>query len=150
MYYLTMKLLESLKEYFKNTPQDKLDSDWEEVKYLNEIGPDVDTENKLIVYNMINIISPIDLINSEIEKNEVLVNIVKEVNNVLKNMDKYEIESPILYICLEKPLTKRELKLLSLYFSKFNWKFNILVSNQVKDGNITYKIFLTDIKPIYF
>ena len=42
MYYLTMKLLESLKEYFKNTPQDKLDSDWEEVKYLNEIGPDVD------------------------------------------------------------------------------------------------------------
>lgn len=34
-------LFESLKNYFKNTDQDILDRDWKEIKYLNEIGPDV-------------------------------------------------------------------------------------------------------------
>lgn len=35
------KLLESLKKYFENTPKEVLDSDWERIKHLNEIGPDV-------------------------------------------------------------------------------------------------------------
>ena len=35
------KLAESLKRYFKETPQDILDRDWEEIKPLNDIGPDV-------------------------------------------------------------------------------------------------------------
>lgn len=35
------KLLESLENYFKNTPKEQLDKDWEEIEYLNEIGPDV-------------------------------------------------------------------------------------------------------------
>lgn len=34
------KLSDSLKEYFENTPQEQLDKDWEEIKPLNEIGPD--------------------------------------------------------------------------------------------------------------
>lgn len=34
-------LLENLKKYFENTPQDVLDKDWKDVEYLNEIGPDV-------------------------------------------------------------------------------------------------------------
>ena len=34
-------LLNNLKEYFDNTPQEELDEYWEEVKYLNEFGPDV-------------------------------------------------------------------------------------------------------------
>ena len=34
-------LLESLKNYFKNTPKEELDKDWKEIEYLNEIGPDV-------------------------------------------------------------------------------------------------------------
>ena len=36
------KLLENLKRYFENTPQDILDKDWEDLKYLNNIGPDVE------------------------------------------------------------------------------------------------------------
>ena len=32
---------EQLKDYFSNTPQEQLDKDWEELKHLNEIGPDV-------------------------------------------------------------------------------------------------------------
>lgn len=34
-------LFESLKNYFENTPKEVLDNDWKELKYLNEIGPDV-------------------------------------------------------------------------------------------------------------
>ena len=34
------KLAESLKRYFEETPQDILDCDWDELKPLNEIGPD--------------------------------------------------------------------------------------------------------------
>ncbi len=34
-------LFESLKKYFENTPKEILDNDWKEIKYLNEIGPDV-------------------------------------------------------------------------------------------------------------
>ncbi len=34
-------LFESLKDYFENTPQEVLDNDWEEVGYINKIGPDV-------------------------------------------------------------------------------------------------------------
>lgn len=32
---------ESLKRYFEETPKEQLDADWEEIKHLNEIGPDV-------------------------------------------------------------------------------------------------------------
>lgn len=42
------KLLENLKRYFENTPQDILDKDWEDVKYLNNIGPDVEEYAKHI------------------------------------------------------------------------------------------------------
>lgn len=35
------KLLESLKSYFEETPQNIQDRDWEEIKGLNEYGPDV-------------------------------------------------------------------------------------------------------------
>lgn len=34
-------IYESLLDYFENTPKDILDKDWEELEYLNEIGPDV-------------------------------------------------------------------------------------------------------------
>lgn len=34
-------LFDSLKNYFENTPKEVLDNDWKEIKYLNEIGPDV-------------------------------------------------------------------------------------------------------------
>lgn len=34
-------LLESLKTYFENTPKEVLDKEWEEIEYLNDIGPDV-------------------------------------------------------------------------------------------------------------
>lgn len=34
------KMLDSLKQYFENTPQEQLDKDWEEMKHLNDIGPD--------------------------------------------------------------------------------------------------------------
>ena len=33
-------LLDSLKDYFDKTPQDVLEKDFEELEYLNEIGPD--------------------------------------------------------------------------------------------------------------
>ena len=33
-------ILESLKEYFENTPKEVLENDWSEMKYLNDIGPD--------------------------------------------------------------------------------------------------------------
>lgn len=35
------KFAEKLKEYFENTPQEQLDADWEKLKHLNDIGPDV-------------------------------------------------------------------------------------------------------------
>ena len=35
------KLTDSLKRYFAETPQDVLDREWEELKHLNSIGPDV-------------------------------------------------------------------------------------------------------------
>lgn len=34
-------LLDSLKNYFENTPKNVLDKDWKEIEYLNDIGPDV-------------------------------------------------------------------------------------------------------------
>lgn len=34
-------LFESLKNYFESTPKEVLDNEWKEIKYLNEIGPDV-------------------------------------------------------------------------------------------------------------
>lgn len=37
-----MNLLQKLEEYFRNTPKEQLDKDWEELKKYNEIGPDVD------------------------------------------------------------------------------------------------------------
>lgn len=33
------KLADSLREYFKTTPKEQLDKDWEEIKPLNDIGP---------------------------------------------------------------------------------------------------------------
>lgn len=35
------KFSEKLKEYFENTPKEELDKEWNEIKHLNEIGPDV-------------------------------------------------------------------------------------------------------------
>ena len=35
-------LVEDLKQYFENTPQEELDKDWEELKHLNDIGPTCD------------------------------------------------------------------------------------------------------------
>ena len=35
------ELYDKLKEYFENTPREQLDKDWEDVKDLNDIGPDV-------------------------------------------------------------------------------------------------------------
>ena len=34
------KLLDSLNDYFENTPQEVLDSDFKEMAHLNDIGPD--------------------------------------------------------------------------------------------------------------
>ena len=33
------RLADSLREYFKTTPKEQLDKDWEEIKPLNDIGP---------------------------------------------------------------------------------------------------------------
>ncbi len=35
------ELLESLKQYFENTPKEVLEKEWKDLEYLNEIGPDV-------------------------------------------------------------------------------------------------------------
>lgn len=40
-FYETPSLVESLRKYFEETPKEKLDKEWEEVKELNSIGPDV-------------------------------------------------------------------------------------------------------------
>lgn len=37
-----MNILQKLEEYFRNTPKEQLDKDWEELKEYNEIGPDMD------------------------------------------------------------------------------------------------------------
>lgn len=34
-------LADSLKRHFEETPKEVLDKEWEEIKHLNEIGPDV-------------------------------------------------------------------------------------------------------------
>lgn len=34
-----MNILQKLEEYFRNTPKEQLDKDWEELKKYNEIGP---------------------------------------------------------------------------------------------------------------
>lgn len=34
------KLVDILKDYFKNTPKDILENDWNDLKELNNIGPD--------------------------------------------------------------------------------------------------------------
>ena len=34
------KIADSLEKYFKETPPEQLDKDWEEIKDLNNIGPD--------------------------------------------------------------------------------------------------------------
>ena len=36
------KIYDQLLAYFKNTPKEQLDKDWEEIKYWNEIGFDVE------------------------------------------------------------------------------------------------------------
>lgn len=41
-------LFESLKYYFENTPSEVLENDWEEIKYLNGIGPDVIEYSKFV------------------------------------------------------------------------------------------------------
>lgn len=38
------KLLESLENYFKNTPKEQLDKDWKEIEYLYEIADFIDNE----------------------------------------------------------------------------------------------------------
>lgn len=35
-----LKLADSLKRHFEETPQEVLDREWEDLKHLNEIGPD--------------------------------------------------------------------------------------------------------------
>lgn len=35
------KIFKELKKYFENTPKEKLEEDWEELKHWNDIGPDV-------------------------------------------------------------------------------------------------------------
>ena len=37
-----MGLLQELEEYFRNTPKEQLDKDWEELKEYNEVDPDID------------------------------------------------------------------------------------------------------------
>lgn len=39
--YFMENLFESLKNYFENTSKEVIDNDWDEIKCLNEIGPDV-------------------------------------------------------------------------------------------------------------
>lgn len=42
--YLNQKcgLLQEIKEYFNSTPKDELQQEWENIKHLNQIGPDVE------------------------------------------------------------------------------------------------------------
>ena len=35
------KFSKHLKEYFENTPKEQLNKDWDNIKHLNDIGPDV-------------------------------------------------------------------------------------------------------------
>ena len=43
---------ESLKKYFELTPKEIINKDWEEIKYLNQIGPDVSDYYKYIKDNI--------------------------------------------------------------------------------------------------
>lgn len=43
-----MNLLQKLEEYFRNTPKEQLDKDWEELKEYNEIGPNMDEYIKFV------------------------------------------------------------------------------------------------------
>ena len=45
------KISDSLKKYFENTPKEVLDKDWEDIKHLNEIGPDAIEYCKLVKEN---------------------------------------------------------------------------------------------------
>ena len=36
------KIIEELKEHFKNTPQEELEKEWEKYSIYNKIGPTVD------------------------------------------------------------------------------------------------------------
>lgn len=36
------KLVDNLRKYFKETPQEQIEKDWEEVEHLNNVGPSVD------------------------------------------------------------------------------------------------------------
>lgn len=36
------KIYDNLKKYFEETPKEILDKDWENIKYLNDIGPNVE------------------------------------------------------------------------------------------------------------
>lgn len=36
------KLLDSLREYFENTPKEILEEDWKELEHWNEIGPNAE------------------------------------------------------------------------------------------------------------
>ena len=46
-----VKISDSLKKYFENTPKEVLDKDWEDIKHLNEIGPDAIEYCKLVKEN---------------------------------------------------------------------------------------------------
>ena len=35
------KISDGLKKYFEETPKEIIEKEWEEIKHLNEIGPDV-------------------------------------------------------------------------------------------------------------
>ena len=41
-------MFKELEKYFENTPKEKLEKDWEDVKQWNEIGPDVTEYCKMI------------------------------------------------------------------------------------------------------
>ena len=47
-----VKISDSLKKYFENTPKEVLDKDWEDIKHLNEIGPDAIEYCKLVKENL--------------------------------------------------------------------------------------------------
>lgn len=69
------KLLDSLKNYFENTPQDVLDKDWKEIEPLNEIGPDVFEYAEFVKRNLGIAVSYPDISRkSDIHKYEVSAN----------------------------------------------------------------------------
>lgn len=44
-----MNMIEELEEYFKNTPREKIEAAWNELSYLDNVGPTVD---EFIIMNM--------------------------------------------------------------------------------------------------